>query len=304
MRAVRTRRAGRCRPRRRASAASALLALGLAWGAGAETAARAGAAPEPPPAGAPAGPVDARSAPTGPTDPARVLAEARAALAADRPGAAAAALRELALREGVSADLLHDLGRAELEAGRPGPAILALERARWLAPRDAAIADDLAAARGRAGVRAAAPSPGERVLALASPDEWAVLAVAGVAIASLLAVLAVLGRLPRRRGVAVALAAAAGLGVVGAAACLALALRLDRAVVVAPDTVLRRAPFAGAESRGPVPAGGTVRLEGSHGGFVRVSTGEGRAGWIPAAACAAIVPAAESAGACRGPDGT
>jgi uncharacterized protein YgiM (DUF1202 family) len=57
-----------------------------------------------------------------------------------------------------------------------------------------------------------------------------------------------------------------------------------------PDLALRIAPFAGAESRGTLSAGESVRLEQRHGEFVRVRSDGGRTGWVLEREVGAVVP--------------
>jgi tetratricopeptide (TPR) repeat protein len=214
---------------------------------------------------------------------------ANAAFAGGRWDAAITEYEAIAREDGLSAPLLFNLGNAYLRAGRTGPAVLALERAHWLAPGDPDITANLARARTLAHLPTPAVpwwAPARRAL---SPDGWAWLAVAALAAASAVALLRLLRRVGR--GVATAVAIV-GLGAFALAATFSATLvrELDRAVVLEPDTPLRIAPFADAETRGTLPAGTLVRAGQRHERFVLVRGDEGRTGWVAEPQVSAVVP--------------
>jgi hypothetical protein len=76
---------------------------------------------------------------------------------------------------------------------------------------------------------------------------------------------------------------------VAALACVSLSAETSRAVALAPDLALRIAPFAGAESRGVLSVGESVRVEERHGEFLRVRAEGGRAGWVSEREVGAVV---------------
>jgi hypothetical protein len=208
----------------------------------------------------------------------------RAAMSGDCKGAAAAF--EHSLAHGWSPGTLFDLGNAYASAGDPGHAILAYERARILAPADAAIAANLAQVRAEAGITAAPQGAIARTLGVLTPDEWTWLAIAGGVLAC--AGIAVAGW-STRRGLARTLIAA---GALGALACAFAAARTvppaDRAIVLT-RTQARIAPASVADPAFTAPAGEAVRIEQRHGDFVQVRDGE-HAGWLPRGAVELVIP--------------
>ena len=69
------------------------------------------------------------------------------------------------------------------------------------------------------------------------------------------------------------------------------ARQLDDAVVVAHKSApLRLSPFDTAATEATVAEGEEVAVLGSHGDFVRVRNGQGRAGWVESRAVQRIVP--------------
>ena len=182
-----------------------------------------------------------------------------------------------------SAATLFDLGNAYASSGDRGRAILAYERARVLAPRDPAIAQNLAHVRAEAGVAAPPPSALSKV-PLAS-DDWAYLALAGVSLAC--AGVVALGWAWRRRA-AVIVAATGALVATGAVLAAArTAPSRDRAIVLA-RTEAHIAPVATAEGVFTAPAGEAVMIAQRHGGFVEVRDGQ-RTGWLPADAVETVI---------------
>jgi hypothetical protein len=202
---------------------------------------------------------------------------ANQAFAEGRYGDAADGLAAVAARGGVSANLLFDLGNAALRAGRPGEAILAYERARLLAPRDAAIQANLRQARQVAELPAVEETAWTRLAAQLSPDGWALAATATLFLACLLLIPAVLGSEARNLRPLLATATIALLLLWSL-----FATRLDRAglaIVTGSDPTLLGAPFASALPESNLKAGESVRLLGEHDGFLLVRTADGRSGW-------------------------
>jgi len=214
------------------------------------------------------------------------LAGNTAAAAGDH-ATAAAAFEQAISRHGWSANTLLALGNAYEGAGQHGRAILAYQRARLLAPRDAAIAANLAHVRESAGLSAPAPSQVERVVGRLSADEWTWLGLAGGG----LACLGVVGLAwsVQRRSARVAVVAGTLTAAIAGAAALQVAPPIDDAVIVAGE-VARISPFAGAEAAFTAPEGETVRIEQQRGDYVYVRDGE-RSGWLPRSAVERVVPA-------------
>ena len=194
---------------------------------------------------------------------------------------AAAAAFERAPRWSAAAQF--DLGNAYASSGDRGRAILAYERARVLAPRDPAIAHNLAHVRAEAGVAA----PAQSIVARAplTSDDWAYLALAGIALAS--AGIVALGWAWRRRA-AVFVAATGALVATGAVLAAArTAPSRDRAIVLA-RTEAHLAPAASSDAVFTAPAGEAVTIAQHHGGFVEVRDQQ-RSGWLPADAVEPVI---------------
>ncbi len=193
---------------------------------------------------------------------------------------------------GFSAPALFNEGNAAQRAGRAGQAILHYERARLLAPGDAAIAQNLRIAREKAGVSAPTVSAWQR------PAQWLSLnALAGLASISLLffSLLFFGGpRIPQnRRGLARGVAAT--LGAIMLLASAAIALRwpeLDRAVIIGPQPVAHIAPATDAATSVELKPGEIVSAKYRYGDFIRIRTADGRTGWVTPADVERIIPAA------------
>ncbi len=191
---------------------------------------------------------------------------------------------QAALRGGASAPALYNLGNAEFKSGRIGQAILAYRRARYLAPRDADIATNLAFARAyRADKTLGAPGP----LALALYDalhvlshrESALLAAFGV----LLATLGLGVWIVRRSRLAVAAAS-----VLAVAATFALATQLAwraeidarPAAIVVPQVSALSGPSDDAKEILLLHDGSEVAVREMRGDYVLAQLPGGGGGWI------------------------
>lgn len=207
---------------------------------------------------------------------------------------AASQYESLIEREGYSATLLFDLGNAYLRQHQPARAILAYERARLLAPRDTAIAHNLAEARAAAG-QAEEPAPATRLVHVLTTDEWTWVATA----AFWLAVAAAGGALVFRRsrpwfGPAAALfALVAG----SSAALLVFSSREQRAALALETTPILVSPFANAQSSSSLREAAKVEIERTHEGYVLVRDRTGHEGWVERSAIAPLVPDEASFGA-------
>jgi len=170
-----------------------------------------------------------------------------------------------------------------------GPAVLAYERARLAAPRDAQLAEGLAALRRDAGLAPPETSLLERWAGRLSLDEWAWLGLGALLVLAVFTlgrgIAPAFPRLPRVAVVLLALVLLAS----GAGVGLGLA-SLDRAVLIDGDVALRISPFAAAETRTTLPAGSVVRVERAFADHVQVRTGDGRTGWAAAAQVVPVVP--------------
>jgi hypothetical protein len=212
---------------------------------------------------------------------------AHRALAEGRYGEAEGAYEELVRERGYSAPLLYDLGNAYLRDRKPARALLAYERAQLLAPRDGAIATNLAEARAALGVPVERTVV-ERLAHSLSMDSWAWLAATGFWFALATGGSAFLWN--RRRGPLLAAGTLAALGGALAGTALFISCRdLDRGLVMAPAPVLI-SPFESAQSGFSLPPGEDVDLGRSRQGYVFVRDTHGRSGWVELAQVAPLIP--------------
>jgi tetratricopeptide (TPR) repeat protein len=183
----------------------------------------------------------------------------------------------------VSPNLLFNYGDAEFKSGNLGRAIAAFRRAALLAPRDADVRANLEFARNQ--VQGASFSQGrpEALLGALALNEWTVLAMIAFWLAfGLFAAMQVRPALkPALRGVARFTAVAA----VGLCACLGAAANIhfssQVAVVILPDAVARSGPFNDAQNAFAAHDGAELPVLDQHNGWVQVSNGAGRTGWMP-----------------------
>jgi hypothetical protein len=211
---------------------------------------------------------------------------------------AAGMFQDLIQSRGYSAALCFNLGNAELKAGRLGPALLDLERARYLAPGDAAINQNLQAARRAAGLE---PDPYRWWQIVIRSIDWTVWLVVILASLTLIIVALVGLALTKTRAVE-----SRGLRRVFRAflfVCIPLALFFgfvelisigfgDRieGVVVAKEGVLRLSPFAGAEKTGSIPEGELVTVENRHDDYLWIDDRSRQSGWMQEKDLEPIVP--------------
>ncbi|MEO7032931.1 MAG: tetratricopeptide repeat protein [Polyangiaceae bacterium] len=219
--------------------------------------------------------------------PAPTQDDANRAFGEGRYPLAAQEFQQIITQKGYSAPLLFDLGNAYLKGGEPVKAILAYERARLLAPGDAAISANLTTARQAASV----PDPSGRVTQAArslSMNTWAWLA-SGCFWAAVLA-LGVAASYKRCRVWGIAVATGAGLIFASALGALCLASRqLDSALVLQAAPVLV-SPFDSAQSDFALTAGSSVKLLGVRDHYWLVRDAQGRSGWVDRAQVEPLIP--------------
>ncbi|MCF7785242.1 MAG: SH3 domain-containing protein [Prosthecobacter sp.] len=192
----------------------------------------------------------------------------------------------------VSAPALYNEGNAAQRAGRLGPAILSYERARLLAQDDTAIAHNLDLARQKAGVEAPMLSWWQKPAHWLSFNGFAVLG----SLSLLLFAVTFFGMpvLSQSLGT-IARGAAVSLGLVTLLSWSIVAARwpeLDRAVVVGTQPAVHIAPAANAAVLFDLKPGELVNEGSSHGDFIRISTADGRSGWVAATDVEKVVPSA------------
>lgn len=200
--------------------------------------------------------------------------------------AAAAAFEESIAQDGWSVGALLGLGNAYANQGDHGRAILALERARLLAPADAAVATNLTRQREQAALTSPAPTRLDVVLAQRTSDDWAWLAFATAALACA-GVVTLAWSSRRRLGAGLAVAGIA-LTIGAGAAALRMAPDPGRAIVLVEESA-RIAPIPAAESAFVARPGENVRIEMQRGDQVYVRASDNRSGWLPQSAVETVV---------------
>lgn len=219
------------------------------------------------------------------------FAEGQAARVRGDHAAAVAAFERDLEASGWSVGALLELGRSQAALGEHGRAILAFERARLLAPRDAEIADQLAASRAAAGI--ASPQPGwwQRAVGTLPSDTWTWLALGGFAIACG----GIVGHAWTQRRHLAWTAAAAGtvITVAASGAALRVAPDPDTAIIVRTASA-RVAPIEAADRAFSAIPGQTVEIVQRRGEQVYVRTPDAQVGWLPMSAVEPVLPQAGS----------
>jgi len=203
---------------------------------------------------------------------------------------AAQQYQEMIDAQGCSAPVLFNLGNAYLRDGKPAQATLAYERARLLAPRDRAIAANLAQARQTAGAVEARGVAGHLSHVLTT-TEWTWLASAALWLLVATVGCALLFR--RRRAWFLRGAIVAALLTAVSVGALVMSLGDQRAAVMLEAAPLLVSPFEGAQSSSSVRAGSDVVLGRNHGEYVLVHLPDGRSGWVERSV---VAPVASSCG--------
>ena len=215
--------------------------------------------------------------------------DANRAFAAGQFAASARGYESVLKRDGYSAAVLFNLGNADLRMGQTGDAILNFERAKWLAPHDPDINANLRFARQQAGLATSPASWSEALAGLFSPNDWAWLAT-GSLVVLCAGILLRQSQAKYRGGLYLLNAASAIVLFVSAAAVAVRYQQLDRAILPAKVTDGLISPFTGAKTMAVFPAGQTVVVERSHGGFRFVRDQAGHSGWVNSGQVALVVP--------------
>ncbi len=184
--------------------------------------------------------------------------------------------------EGVSAGLLSALGNAEWRLGRKGRAMVCWERALLLDPRDPVALAGIRHALNAGGAERPAMTWSEDYASFLTADAWLIVATVAFWVALLCAVV------PRLRGrsasewnhrtrlIALTLLALCVPGLWGSRSLSA------RAVIRKPDVSLRLTPTQFGEPLNGVAEGDVVRTGRPFNGHVRVTTADGKTGWVRA----------------------
>jgi tetratricopeptide (TPR) repeat protein len=206
---------------------------------------------------------------------------------------AARLFQQMIATRGYSAPLCFDLANAEVRAGHLGDGILNYERARYLAPGDRDIEQNLQLARKKAGLQ---PNPYRWWQIVLLTINWTIwLSIMGVVL--LLIFFSVIGSsyLP-------ALAAATKVPAptlrtafrfvlfAGIPFCLLMGFvelstigfndRIEGVIIAPKEATLRLSPFESADTTGTIPEGELVTVEDRHNDYLRIEAGDRHFGWI------------------------
>lgn len=186
------------------------------------------------------------------------------------------------LAEGATAGRLAALGNAEWKLGRKGRAMLCWERALLLDPRDPVATAGLRHAQSAGGVERPALTWAENYAAFLGANVWLLVATAAFWVVVLGLLVPRLRRRPPPDWLEKAVVAGATLFLLSLPGIWGAHLYAGRAVVRQADVSLRLTPTARGEPIGGVAEGDVVRTERPFRGYVRVTTAEGKSGWLQA----------------------
>ena len=187
-----------------------------------------------------------------------------------------------ARQNGVSSGLLSALGNAEWRLGRKGRAMVCWERALLLDPRDPVALAGIRHALAAGGTERPAPTWAETYASFLTEDTWLILATTCFWVATLCIIVPRLRRRAasewnhRTRVLALTLLVLCAPGLWGGRSLSA------RAVVRKAEVSLRLTPTLFGEPLNGVTEGDVVRTDRPLNGHVRVTTANGKTGWLRA----------------------
>jgi hypothetical protein len=190
---------------------------------------------------------------------------------------------EAILDSGVaSPNLLFNDGNAEFKSGNWGKAIAAYRRAALLSPRDADIRANLEFTRNQVQGTTMHESWWENSLGELTLNEWTIFAAIGLWITFIF--FAAMQLWPALKGALRGATRSAAVVTILFCICGGMATTLhftkQVAVVVQPDAVTRSGPFSDAQNAFAVHDGAELPVLDQHDGWVQVSDGSGRTGWM------------------------
>ena len=206
---------------------------------------------------------------------------------------AARLFQQIIITRGYSAPLCFDLANAEEKAGHTGTALLNYERARYLAPGDRDINQNLQLARKRAGLDPNSYRWWQIVLLSIDWTVW----LGIMALVLILIFLAVIGF-----GYVPAISAATKISAprlrttfravlfAGIPFCLLMGYvelstigyndRVDGVIVAPKEATLRLSPFDSSDTVGTIPEGELVTVDGRHNDYLRIEARDKHFGWV------------------------
>jgi tetratricopeptide (TPR) repeat protein len=207
---------------------------------------------------------------------------------------AAKLFQQIIETRGYSAPLCFNLANAEARAGHVGPALLNYERARYLAPGDRDIENNLQMTRKKAGLEPNSYRWWQLVLRGPSINQWLILLDGWLALIALAIVThAIAPRLAPSLGLPLATIGKIVKGVlfvsipcflffsfVTLLAVATIQRAEAEAVVVAKDSLLRLSPFATAEKTGTLPEGELVTVQQRHNDYLWIEGRDHHSGWV------------------------
>jgi len=186
------------------------------------------------------------------------------------------------LAEGATAGRLAALGNAEWKLGRKGRAMVCWERALLLDPRNAVATAGIRHAQSAGGVERPALTWAENYAAFLGANAWLVIATAAFWVALLGLLIPRLRRRAPSEGQEKMVVAAATVFLLSLPGLWGGHLYARRAVVRQSEVSLRLTPTARGEAIVGIAEGDVVRTDRPFNGYVRVTTADGKHGWLQA----------------------
>lgn len=186
------------------------------------------------------------------------------------------------LAEGATAGRLAALGNAEWKLGRKGRAMLCWERALLLDPRDPVATAGIRHAQSAGGVERPALTWAENYATFLGANLWLIIATVAFWVVVLGLLVPRLRRRTPTEWTERAIVAGATVFLLSLPGIWGGHLYARRAVIRQADVSLRLTPTARGEPIAGVAEGDIVRTDRPFNGYVRVTTAEGKTGWLQA----------------------
>lgn len=197
--------------------------------------------------------------------------------------AAAAGYQKILQSGAVSPALWFNYGNAEFKLGQIGRAIAAYRRAELLAPRDDEVRANLGFVRNQVTGPTLRESRWEEWLGALTLNEWAMLAAGAFWLTFIL--FAVRQIRPawrlRLRGLTFSVVILTILSCAGLSAATAIHFTKQTAVVIEAEATARSGPFTEAQDAFQAHDGAELTVLDCRTGWVQVTDGSGRIGWLP-----------------------
>ena len=184
--------------------------------------------------------------------------------------------------EGATAGRLAALGNAEWKLGRKGRATVCWERALLLDPRNAVATAGIRHAQSAGGVERPALTWAEDYAGFLGANAWLVIATAAFWVALLGLLIPRLRRRAPSEWQEKMVVAAATVFLLALPGLWGGHLHARRAVVRQTEVSLRLTPTARGEAIVGIAEGDVVRTDRPFNGYVRVTTADGKSGWLQA----------------------